>query len=344
MGFGPGHDVECGIYMADYFEYTIHCRRLHSPLLAPAFQTVLAANLAESRLQISGHAVSLHSRNPIFSSVRGPCPGSMVRDVFSLHSIVADEELRFPFSLKDYQRYIFGDDRLAHRLGTDLAKAYIPTLSSPIDDLAVAVLSERVPTATHSLRDHFVAYLNRHLIANNATPALKLDFHHVGAATAKLARDGPSSASTTIYHIDTHRLQNRTLIVLADIRTGQDREDRIRSSFAVQGITTVFAYLASLDASATTVALSNFLSSVVSPSIKDIEAITQGPHFVMNECFVKFIMGRDDVEFCQFIRRQDDHFTRLLLDHAINSHYYDDNEYQDNLRFLLWEVQARESV
>ncbi|KAL6161242.1 hypothetical protein ACJBU6_00367 [Exserohilum turcicum] len=269
----------------------------------------------------------------------------MVRDVFALHAIVAGDDMRFPFSLRDYQRYIFGDDRVAHRLGTDLAKAFIPTISSPPLDFAVAVLSEKVPTATHSLRNHFVAYLNRHLIANNAAPALKLDFHHVGAS-AKKARGGPPPATATaaVYHIDTQRLQNRTLIVLADIRTGQDREDRIRASFAVQGITTVFAYLAALDDAAATPQLSTFLSSVVSPSIKDIESIAQGPSFVMNECFVKFILERDDVEFCQFIRRQDDHFARLLLDHAINSHYHDDDEHKGNVRFLLWEIQARESV
>ncbi|KAH7561586.1 hypothetical protein BM1_02690 [Bipolaris maydis] len=265
----------------------------------------------------------------------------MVQDVFSLHSIVAGDELRFPFSLKDYQRYIFGDDRLAHRLGTDLAKAYISTLPSPIDDFAVAVLSEQVPTATHSLRDHFAAYLNRHLVANNAAPALKLGFHHA-RPSAELARVGPPAS--TIYHIDTKRLQKRTLIVLADIRTSQDREDEIRHSFAVQGITTVFAYLAALSDAASTVALSNLLSSVISPSMKEIEAITQGPHFVMNQCFVKFILERDNVDFCQFIRRQDDHFVRLLLDHAIYSNYYNDKEHTDNIRFLLWEVQARESI
>ncbi|USP76378.1 uncharacterized protein yc1106_03652 [Curvularia clavata] len=263
----------------------------------------------------------------------------MVQDVFSLHSIVAGNELRFPFSLKDYQRYIFGDDRLALRFGTDLAKAYLSTLSTPIDDFAIAVLSEKVPTATHSLRNHFVAYLNRHLIANNAAPALKIDFHHVGVR-AQVARDGPPA----LYHIDTQRLQNRTLIVLADIRSSQDREDKIRSSFAAKGITTVFAYLASLDTPAATALLSNFLSSVVSPSMKDIEAIVQGPSFVMNECFVKFVLERDNIEFCQFIRRQDDNFARVLLDHAINSHYYNDDEHEDNVKFLLWDVQARESV
>jgi len=266
----------------------------------------------------------------------------MVQNVVSLHNLTGGDEVKFPFAPNDYQRYVFGDDRLAHRFGRELAKVFIPTLSNSRDDLAVAVLSETVPTATHRLRDHFVACLNRHLIANNASPALKIDFHSVGSDT-KL-RDGPPTNRRNAYHIDTERLQNRTLIVLADFRTGQAREDLIRSSFGARAVTTIFAYLASLDQSTTTTALTKFLSSVLSPSIKEIENIVQPPNFVMNECFVRFVLGREYSEFCPFIRRQDDHFVRLLLDHAINGHYHDDQEHAHNVQFLLWEVEARESM
>jgi hypothetical protein len=266
----------------------------------------------------------------------------MVQDVFSLHNIVGSDEAAFPFSLKDYQRYVFGDDRLAYRLGTDLARAFIPTISHPTDDFAVAVLSEKVPTATHRLRNHFVAYFNRHLIANNASPALKIDFH-VAGVNAK-TRDRPQCNKKSAYHIDVERLENRTLIVLAEIRTSQDREDRIRASFGERGITTIFAYLASLDGSATSATISSFLSTVVNPSTRDIENIAQANSFVMNECFVQFTLGREYEEFCKFIRRQDDHFVRELLDHAISGHYYNDEDHEHNVKFLLWEIEARESV
>jgi hypothetical protein len=266
----------------------------------------------------------------------------MVQDVFSLHNSVGRDAAAFPFSLKDYQRYVFGDGRLAHRLGTDLARAFIPTISNPADDFAVAVLSEKIPTATHSLRNHFVAYLNRHLIANNATPALKIDFHDAGM-NAK-ARNGPQCSRKPAYHIDVERLGDRTVIVLAEIRTSQDREDQIRSSFGERGITTVFVYLATLDGSATTAAISSFLSSVINPSMKDVENIAHATNFVMNECFVQYLLGKEYVEFCQFIRRQDDHFARELLDHAISGHYYNDEDHEHNVHFLIWEVEARESV
>jgi hypothetical protein len=269
----------------------------------------------------------------------------MVQDVFALHNIVGSDEVTFPFSLRDYQRYVFGDDRLAHRFGTDLAKAFIPAMQpTTTDEFAVAVLSEHIPTATHSLRSHFVAYLNRYLIASNATPALKIDLHSVG--TDAKARHGPAVNRKDAYHIDAERLGTRAIIVLADIRTSQDREDSIKKSFSQRGIKNriVFSYLASLDGFATIAALSPFLSSVVSPSMREVESIAQGSNFIMNECFVRFALGKDDAEFCQFIRRQDDHFVRLLLDYAITGRYYDDEDHEHNVDFLLWEVEARESM
>jgi hypothetical protein len=265
----------------------------------------------------------------------------MGHDIFSLNNLVGSDNVTFPFPLKDYQRYVFGDDRLAHRFGTDLAKAFIHH-SNPTDDFAVAVVSEYIPTATHSLRNHFVAYLNRHLIAHNASPALKLDFH-CGASQVKLGRQANREDA---YQIDAERLGSRTAIVLADIRTTHLLEDRIRNLFHDRGITNTitFAYLVSFDGPAATTALSPFLSSVIDPSMKDIESIAQTANFVMNACFVRFVLGRDYGDFCHFIRRQDDHCARLLLDQAINGHYYDNEDYEHNVQFLLWEIEARESM
>jgi hypothetical protein len=62
----------------------------------------------------------------------------MIEDIFSLHSIVGSDNVTFPFPLKDYKRYVSGDDRLAHRFGTNLAKVYIHD-SSPTDNYAVTV-------------------------------------------------------------------------------------------------------------------------------------------------------------------------------------------------------------
>ncbi|KAJ4363906.1 hypothetical protein N0V83_009358 [Neocucurbitaria cava] len=280
----------------------------------------------------------------------------MVQDVFSLHEVAQADSITFPFPVKDYQRYVFGDDKLAHRFGTDLAKSFIahgpgfgatqPAQSTtttsnqrPTDDVAVAVLSGYVPTATHSLRNHFVAYLNRHLISFNARPALKIDIY--GVEGGLQARHGPQA-----YHIDQGRLESRTIIILADIRMSQDREARINQSFRNLGIDNfvVFAYLVSVDGALSSTILSPILSFVVSPSIKDVESFAQAERFTMNEGFVQFVLGRDYVEFCQFVRRQDDFFARLLLDCAIGSGCNNNPLYEQNVKFLIWEVTARESM
>jgi hypothetical protein len=53
----------------------------------------------------------------------------MVDNAFALHEISGQDQVTFPFNIKDYQRYVFGDDRLAHRFGTDCAKAFIAHIS-----------------------------------------------------------------------------------------------------------------------------------------------------------------------------------------------------------------------
>ncbi|KAF1846099.1 uncharacterized protein K460DRAFT_281884 [Cucurbitaria berberidis CBS 394.84] len=271
----------------------------------------------------------------------------MVHHVFSLHKITSADNLTFPLSIEDYQRYVFGDDKLAHRLGTDLAKAFIahgPGNQLPTDDVTVAVLSGYVPTATHSLRNHFVAYLNRHLISINARPALKIDVH--GVEEDSQTRKGAQTSSIEAYHVDRKRLESRTIVVLADIRMSQEQEDRINQSLQNLRIDNqvIFAYLVSLDGPPNPVALLPILSRVVSPSIKDAESIAQADQFTMNQCYVQSTLGRDRVEFCQFVRRQDDYFVRLLLDYAIGGSFHKDELFEQNVNFLLWEIGVRESL
>jgi hypothetical protein len=283
----------------------------------------------------------------------------MVDNVFTLHQITGEDGVTFPFDIKDYQRYVFGDDRLAHRFGTDLAKALIargsgsraaaqPTTTptsnqSAADDLAVAVVSDYVPTATHSLRGHFVAYLNRRLASNNANPALKIDIHVVGE---NIHGRNTSQAGKENYQMDREHVGARSILVLSDIRLSRDRELRMHTSLRSLQIDNpiTFVYLASVSDPSRLGTLSPILSFIVSPSLKDVESIALGSEFAMNECFVQYVLGRDEEEFCRLIRRQDDGFTRLLLDYAIGGRYYQDQLYRPNVEFLQWEVGTRDSM
>ncbi|EAT83071.1 hypothetical protein HBI56_070820 [Parastagonospora nodorum] len=275
----------------------------------------------------------------------------MVCDVFSLHKISGGDGVKFPFPVKDYQRYVFGDDKLAHLFGTDLAKAFIARTGAAEDtstgsnqelttDVVVAVLSDHVPTATHNLREHFTAYLNRHLVSEKQRPAHKIDLIRV------TARDDPHTSRTSTYHVDLACLGSRALIILGDIRMSTEQEEAISNSFKSKKIenTIVFAYLATLDESVNTSALSSTLSSIVSPSIKDIDSLAHSRYFSMTEAFARFVLSRDYAEFCRFLRGQDDFLARKLLDYAIGGDHLEDELYKNNLRFLKWEIDARESI
>jgi hypothetical protein len=282
----------------------------------------------------------------------------MVHDVFSLHKIAGGYNVKFPFSVRDYQRYVFGDDKLAHHFGTDLAKAFVAhgpgrpaqntdtTTSNQglAENFAVAVLSGYAPTATHRLREHFTAYLNRHLAANNARPARKIDI--IGTKDGCAVQLTPQASGTNAHHVDNAYLGRRTLIILGDVRTCKSQEEAINESLKRLNInnTVIFAYLAMLDDCTSPIALSSTLSSIVSPAIKDIDNIAQSARFIMTEACARYLLGRDYTEFCRFIRVQDDFFARLLVDYAIGGGYHEDELYKHNFKFLLWDVEARESM
>ena len=270
----------------------------------------------------------------------------MVQDVFALHSIGGKKTLEYPYSVDEYQRYVFGDDALAYRFGTELAKAFVVGrgASSP-DDIAVAVLSDGVPTATHALRDHLVAYLNRHLVAANARPAVKLELYRIRA-------DGQNDSQTIRhghvidYHIDSVRLGDRPLFILGDFQLSHDYEIAITTALQRRGIksTVSFIYLIALNGSISGADVSPFLSSVSKPTTATISSLAQSSAFRMNESFVHFVVASEHAEFSRLIRRQDDGFVRLLLEYAIIKGYYKEKMYQDNFKFLMWEAETREQI
>lgn len=264
----------------------------------------------------------------------------MVHDVFALHTISAKEGVKFPFSIKDYQRYVFGDDKLANHFGTDLAKAFIASnhtlgiTQGPDDttnnDITVAVLSGYAPPATQHLREHFTAYLNRHLISQHRRPARKINIAAV--ADGRAVRREPQNICVDAHQIDAVHLGNSMLVILGDIRMREDQENSIIES--IQKLNNknkvVFVYLAVFDHLTKAAALSSTLSSIVGLSLKDVDNIAQSPHFKLTEAFARFVLGQEYNDFCRFMRGQDDTFARLLLDYAIGGGYYEDELYEQN--------------
>lgn len=276
----------------------------------------------------------------------------MGQRAFSLHKINGEVNAEFPFSVQEYQHYVFGDDKLAYRFGTELAKAYVAhgtmqSLSytnSSSANVAVAVLSDQIPTATHSLRHHFIAYLNRHLISIGARPAIKIDIYPV-QEHARAGSD-PHSCIANAYHVDRMLISSRSVILLGDLRIRPDQELCIRESFRKLNLDNLIesVYLAQLDESTNPAILSPILSSIIAPRLKDIEDIIQTRKFIMNRSFVHYMLGLEFENFCQLLRRQDDSFVSLLMDYTICGGYYDNELYQQNFNFLSWELKVREDM
>jgi hypothetical protein len=123
------------------------------------------------------------------------------------------------------------------------------------------------------------------------------------------------------------------------------QEEAISESLRLQKMDNpiVFGYLACA-ASTNTSALSSTLSTIVSPSIKDIDNLAHSRYFSMTEACARFVLGQGYNEFCRFLRGQDDFFARKLLDFAIGGKYHEDELYKHNFKFLQWEIDARESI
>lgn len=285
----------------------------------------------------------------------------MVEDAFAIYEITTQNDLNFPYPIKEYQRYVFGDDEIAHRYGTDLAKALIAKRlglrlnPGPIfdntacesdfrSDFAVAIITSQIPTATNSLRDHFTTYLTNHLLSTCGVCAIKVDIHRHGSDQDTSIT--PTSTRTSGYYMDSASFTSRRLIIISDVRIDRHQESAIRASLESLKISTppLFVYLAMIKDANSIASILPVLSDIIAPSMKDIEALSRCTDFVMNESFVDFVMGQEYSKFCRLVRLQDDDFTRRLLDYAIIGKYHDDVTSVQNFKFLQWEVSTRNEV
>ncbi|KAF2262428.1 hypothetical protein CC78DRAFT_534765 [Lojkania enalia] len=272
---------------------------------------------------------------------------------FSLHKISSEDETTFTFSAKDYSRFKFGDDTTARRYGMDLAQAFIETelLEKPLPKFVVTVSCHYIPTAAFWLRHHFVSYLNRYL-AFKGSPAEKVDIYRNRMYATDHATQGAGDSTQILenieWHIDVPRIQGKTIIVIDDIRVTGKHEERKKRMFAEAGLTNTpihFVYFAEVTNSAVGPTFEHRLNSTVVHTIQDLAPIVRNPSkFRMNCCFVKFILKYAYVDFCRFMRMQEDGFAQILLDYALGSQYYSLSEYEENCRFLRWDVGVREAA
>jgi hypothetical protein len=261
---------------------------------------------------------------------------------YSLHKIT--NTANFGFSPADYSRFKFGDDEVARHFGADLADGFIETVLSDTDtNQELVVISSPysfIPTATFTMKNHFVARLNRWLAQHgrpvvqetkvHRTITYKEDYGELDAEQ-RLKLIGNDS-----FHIDKVFLKGKTLLFLDDIKITGGHERMISKMIDGYGLDNMvyMLYFGELVNHSIPPNIENHLNYYAVKSIFDLNVIIEGGKFCINTRIVKYILNYDHDSFCIFIQNKTDDFLNTLYDMALGNGYHTMDSYLPNLNYL----------
>lgn len=275
--------------------------------------------------------------------------------VYSLHKI--NQVDSFGFSPADYSRFKYGDDAVAEQFGVALANGFIAAhLSQKKAAKQLVVISSPysfIPTATFSLKNHFIFTLNRWLAKNDLpvvqetkvdrTVTYKEDYGELNA------EDRLKLIGNDLFHIDSSYLENKTLVFLDDIKITGSHEKMITKMLDKYGLSdneTYLLYFAELRNKEIHPSIENYLNYAAVKSIFELDPIVKGNRFVFNTRIVKYILNTDAASFRIFIQDQSPRFINHLYDLAIGNGYHNIDSYKENLSFIMenWISGNKESI
>ncbi|GAA4324634.1 hypothetical protein GCM10023149_26380 [Mucilaginibacter gynuensis] len=261
---------------------------------------------------------------------------------YSLHKISNADN--FGFSPGDYSRFKYGDDAVAYNYGTALADGFIAQhlVRGDISQQIVVISSPYsfIPTATFTLKNHFVARLNRWLAAHgqpvvqetkvHRTITYKEDYGELNAEE-RLRLIGNDS-----FHIDKAFLTNKTLVFLDDIKITGSHERMIMKMVGEYNLQNeiYMLYFAELVSGSIHPKIENFLNYYSVETIFDLDTIIKSGRFCINTRIVKFILNYKHDSFCIFLQGQTDEFINNLYDMALGNGYHTMECYQPNLNHI----------
>ncbi|KAF2111913.1 PRTase ComF-like protein [Lophiotrema nucula] len=268
---------------------------------------------------------------------------------YALHHIDSDDLDQLSFDAKAYSLFKHGDDTHAQRFGRSLAQGFIANAYTvaTAKSLVVSVAYHATPTAAHTLRRHFISYLNRYRISQRLDPAVIVDINRTCPYGEDYATQSPNSRRRLLgssdFHIDTIRVGGSSIVVLDDIRVTGAHEHRIATMFRMLGVVDKahFVYFAAVRNPGVCPIIECHLNRAAISSIFGLETLIQSGSFVINARLVKFLLGNLHEEFCRLLRRQEDAFVGELLDAAIAEGHGTNVDFEKNFRFLLWEQRIR---
>jgi len=261
---------------------------------------------------------------------------------YSLHKIYHAENPGFDPG--DYSRFKFGDGLVARAFGNALSKGFIAEcLAQRYAASQIVVISSPysfIPTATFSMKNHFVFTLNRWL-ADHSFPVVqeakvhrtityKEDYGELDAA------DRLKLIGNDCFHIDKAFLEGKTVIFLDDIKITGSHERMIQKMVQEYQLQNeiFMVYFAELKNSQIHPRVENYYNYFAIKSIFDFENIVKSDSFEINTRFVKYILNCDFEPFSIFLENQTEYFIELLYNMALGNGYHKIESYKKNLNHI----------
>lgn len=266
----------------------------------------------------------------------------MIPYTYSRHKI--SNAGSFGFSADDYSLFKFGDDRVAHHFGRELAHGFIKGfLEDNLVSEQIVVISSPysfIPTATFAMKNYFVKYLNRwladhgHLVVQETkvhrTITYKEDYGELDADERLKLIENDS------FHIDRDFLEGKVLFFLDDIKITGSHEKMILKMVREYGLKNdiFMLYFAELVNHDIPPNIENYLNYHAVKSVFDLDKVIGGGNFCFNTRIVKYILNCDPNSFSIFLERQTEDFICELFDLALGNGYHLIESYAVNLKFL----------
>ncbi len=267
---------------------------------------------------------------------------------YSLHKISDSND--FGFEPADYSRFKYGDGHVARTFGAALARGFIGAHLQNMDaDTQLVVISSPysfIPTATFTLKNYFVAALNRWLAANDRPVVQEAKVHRTitykedyGAldAAQRLQLIGNDS-----FHIDREFIAGKTLLFLDDIKiTGSHEHMILKMANEYKLCNDIYMlYFAELVNQQVHPSIENYLNYYSVESIFDLDDIILKGNFCINTRIVKYILNYDHDSFRIFLQNKPDDFVDTLYDMALGNGYHTMECYQQNLNYIINQLPA----
>lgn len=270
----------------------------------------------------------------------------------SLHKI--NKKDNFTFEPIEYSKFKFGDDLIAEKFGTSLAKSFIASflVKNPISNQIVVISSPYsfIPTATFAMKNYFIFELNKWLANNNFPVVQETKIHRTKTYKEDYgslnATDRIKLIENDKFLIDSKFIEKKTLIFLDDIKITGSHEKMITNMIESYSIKSDFflLYFAVLTNKSIDPKIENHLNYSYVKSIFDLNSIINSNRFAINTRIVKYILNSEFDDFKNFIVDKKNDFINLIYNMAIGNNYHNIEAYTHNLQYLKEIINQKNNI